>query len=51
MDVKRRVGGETTVLAICESEEDRLRALVEFLGVKLSAAEKQGIRGMSTELL
>lgn len=50
VEVKRRIKGETTLLALCESEEDRVKALDEFLGVKLSAAETEGIRGMITEL-
>jgi arylamine N-acetyltransferase len=50
-EVKKRIKGESTVLALCTSEEERLKALDEFFGVKLSSAEKDGIRGMITEIL
>jgi arylamine N-acetyltransferase len=50
-DVKKRVRGKSEVLALCKSEEDRLKALEEFLDVKLSSAEREGIRGLPTELL
>jgi arylamine N-acetyltransferase len=50
-EVKRRIKGKSEVLAICKGEEDRVKALEEFLGIKLSAAEREGIRGMPTELL
>jgi hypothetical protein len=50
-DVKKRVRGKSEVLALCKSEEHRLKALEEFLDVKLSSAEREGIRGLPTELL
>lgn len=50
-EVKRRIKGKSELLALCTSEEERVNALHEFLGVKLSAAEKDGIHGMITELL
>ena len=50
-EVKRRVRGKTEVLALCKSEEDRVKALETFLGVKLSSAEIEGVRDMPTELM
>jgi arylamine N-acetyltransferase len=50
-DVKKRIKGKSEVLAVCQSEEERVKALDEFLGVKLSLAEIQGIKGLQTELL
>jgi len=50
-EVKKRIKGESVVLALCISEEERLKALDEFFGVKLSSAERDGIRGMITEIL
>lgn len=50
-EVKKRVKGKSEVLALCKSEEERVKALDEFLGVKLSSAEIEGIRDMPTELL
>jgi arylamine N-acetyltransferase len=50
-EVKRRVKGESVVLAVCDSEEERVEALQEFFGVRLSGTEREGIRGMVTEIL
>ena len=50
-EVKKRVKGASVVLALCTSEEERLKALDEFFGVKLSSVERDGIRGMITEIL
>lgn len=50
-EVKRRTGGQSTTLAILESEEQRIEALAKYFGIKLSAEERNGIRGMSSELV
>ena len=50
-ELKKRVKGKSEMLADCTSEEERVKALDEFLGVKLSLAEINGIQGMITELL
>ena len=50
-EVKKRIRGESTVLALCSSEEERLKALDEFFEVRLSSAERDGIKGMITEIL
>lgn len=49
--VKKRIRGESEVLAVLTSEEEMVAALAEYLGVKLSEAEKAGIQGMITELM
>jgi arylamine N-acetyltransferase len=49
-EVKKRIKGHSELLALCSSEEERIKALEDFLGVKLSAAEKNGIHGMVTEI-
>lgn len=49
-EVKRRIRGKSELLCLCSSEEERVKALDELLGVKLSLAEVSGIRGMPTEL-
>jgi arylamine N-acetyltransferase len=49
-EVKRRIGGMSKTLAVLESEEQRVEALREHLGVKLSVQERSGIRGMLSEL-
>ncbi|KAK2591993.1 hypothetical protein QQS21_010329 [Conoideocrella luteorostrata] len=49
-EVKKRVGDNSELLALCGSEEQRIAALEEFLHVKLDAAERNGIHGMITEI-
>ncbi|UNI15938.1 hypothetical protein JDV02_002422 [Purpureocillium takamizusanense] len=49
--VKRQMAGqEAEVLETLKSEEERVRALDEYFGVRLAPAEQRGIRGMSSEL-
>jgi arylamine N-acetyltransferase len=48
---KREMGGSSVEVAKIESEEDRVGALERVLGVKLSQAEREGIRGMTTALV
>ena len=48
--LKRKLGGEVEVLAEFQSEEERIEALKGYLGVTLSEAEKNGIRGMVSEI-
>lgn len=48
--IKERRFGESKVLRECKSEEERVSGLREFLGVMLSEAEVQGIRGHITEI-
>jgi arylamine N-acetyltransferase len=49
-EVKKRIGGTSSTLAVCEREAQRVEALREFLGVKLSLEEMNGIVGMVSEL-
>jgi arylamine N-acetyltransferase len=48
--VRRRMGDATEVLATLETEEDRIKALEEHFGVKLSQGEQAGIRGLVSEI-
>lgn len=49
--VKRQMkGAEAEVVAELNSEEDRVKAIEEYFGVKLTDLEKRGIKGMATEL-
>jgi arylamine N-acetyltransferase len=50
-EVKKRTKGKSELLALCASEAERVKALDEFLGVKLIPAEIAGIQGMVTEIL
>lgn len=49
-EIKERQGGVSKVLVQINSEEDRVRALEEFLGIKLTNPERTGISGTIAEL-
>lgn len=49
-EVKKRILGKTTVLAILTSEAERIEALEKYFGLRLSRAEREGIKGMVTEI-
>lgn len=49
-DVTRRVKGKTEHLRTCKTEEERVRALEDVFGLRLTDEEKRGIGGMVTEL-
>ncbi|KAK4544777.1 hypothetical protein LTR36_004026 [Oleoguttula mirabilis] len=48
--VHRRVGGTKELLATLTTEQERIEALKYFLGITLSESQREGIRGMCTEL-
>ena len=49
-EVKRRVRGRTEHLMTCKTEEERVLALANVFGLRLTDEESMGIRGMVTEL-
>ena len=49
-EVHRRLGGRREIVASFNTEEGRIAALEEWMGVTLSLAQREGIRGMVTEL-
>lgn len=49
-EVKERINGNTSTLATLTTERERVEALERYLGVKLTLAEKDGIKSMITEL-
>jgi arylamine N-acetyltransferase len=49
-EIKKRRYGKSEVLMEIEGEEDRVLALEKYLGIKLTGKEREGIKGMSTEL-
>ena len=49
-EVKKRVHGKTSVVATLASEGERIEALEKYFGLTLSLAEKEGIKGMITEI-
>lgn len=49
-EVKRRVRGQTEVLQVLHSEEDRIEALAKYFDMHLRDSEIRGIRGLASEL-
>ena len=49
-EVRRRVRGESELLATLTTEDERVQALEKYLNVKLSEPEVLGIQGMVTQL-
>lgn len=49
-EVKRRVRGQTEILQVMETEEDRVQALAKYFGMHLRNSEIDGIRGLASEL-
>ena len=49
-EVKKRVLGKTSVLATLASEAERIEALEKYFDLTLSLAEREGIKGMNTEI-
>lgn len=49
-EVRRRVRGESELLATLTTEDERVQALEKYLGVKLSEPEVLGIQGTVTQL-
>ncbi|CAN8104163.1 unnamed protein product [Discula destructiva] len=48
--IKSNMGGKTEVVKQCRTEKERIEALWEYFGVKLTDKEQQGIKGFGTEL-
>ena len=49
-EIKRRIGKDTEVLKSCKSEEDRISALEEIFGLRLSQAERRGIQELNSAI-
>lgn len=49
-DVKKRIGENTELFKACKTEEERIVVLESMFGVKLANEERNGIRGMVTQL-
>lgn len=50
-DVKRNLGGKTSLVKTCVTEEERVEALKEYFGITLTDDERESIRGTKTELV
>ena len=48
--VKRRIKGKAEDLEQCRTEDERVDALGKWFGIKLTAEERRGIKGMVTDL-
>jgi len=48
--VKRRIGETIEVMEVCKTEAERVKALEKWFGIRLTAEERRGIKGLSTEL-
>ncbi|KAJ5815549.1 hypothetical protein N7474_007326 [Penicillium riverlandense] len=49
-EVKRRVRGQTEILQVLHSEQDRIEALAKYFDMHLRDSEIRGIRGLTSEL-
>ncbi|KAK5113016.1 hypothetical protein LTR85_011038 [Meristemomyces frigidus] len=49
--VFRRVGGHKELLATFSTERERIEGLKYFLGITLNESQREGIRGMCTEIV
>jgi len=50
-EVKRRIKGKVVYGKECKNEEERVWALEDRFGIRLSEAERRGIRNLGTELM
>lgn len=48
--VKRRIGDKSEVVEVCKTEAERVKALERWFGIRLTAEERRGIKGLGTEL-
>ena len=48
--VKENLGGKTTLIETCTTEAERIAALKTHFGITLTEEQKEGIRGLGTEL-
>ncbi len=49
-EVKRNDGGKTKLVKVCQTEDERIKALKEEFGITLTEEEKLGVRGRNVEL-
>lgn len=49
-EVKENTGGKTSVVRVCNTDEERIEALKEYFGITITAEQREGIRGWRTEL-
>lgn len=49
-EVKRNNGGKTRVVMVCGNEGERVRALEEYFGIRLTKEEVDGVKGRIVDL-
>lgn len=49
-EVKQRIGGQTEVLQVFQTEEDRVKALAKYFDMHLRTGEIEGIQGLSSQI-
>ena len=49
-EVKKTLHGRSEIVAVCRTEDERLKALVNWFGIYLKLEEENGIRGKVTAL-
>lgn len=49
-EVKRNDGGRTSVVKVCKTEDERVEALREYFGIKLTEEERVSVRGRNVDL-
>lgn len=49
--VKRNMGGKTELIQECKTEKERIQALDQYFGIRLTQEQIDGIRGTRTELV
>ncbi|KAJ5160860.1 uncharacterized protein N7482_007864 [Penicillium canariense] len=49
-EVKRRIHGQTEILQVLQSEEDRVQALAKYFDMHLRDSEIHGIQGLTSQL-
>jgi arylamine N-acetyltransferase len=48
-EVKRNMGGKTSVIRICETEKERIDTFREYFGIILTDEEKESVKGRNVE--
>ncbi|KAJ5432220.1 uncharacterized protein N7458_011376 [Penicillium daleae] len=49
-EVKQRIKGQTEVLQVLQTEEDRVKALAKYFDMHLRNSEVEGIRGLTSQI-
>jgi arylamine N-acetyltransferase len=50
-EIKRNMGGKTSLVKICKTEDERVETFKSLFGIDLTEEEREGIKGRNVELL